>query len=159
MSFMPVSIRSAIRVLSGSERDRSALRSNTGSVEASAAPRMAAAGPERPGGTPRRRRCSTAGTNVPGPMRIRTRRRLDRISARLRVTASVNSTSASARVASARSSGDSNRMSTSPRPRGPSRTPMPRNAATSGTAAPLERTREQRGDDDDDADQRDGGDE
>jgi hypothetical protein len=44
MSLRPVSMRSAMRASFGMARDRSAFRSITGSVEASAAPRMIAAG-------------------------------------------------------------------------------------------------------------------
>ena len=43
-SFIPLSSRSATRAVGGSSGTRSTLRSNTGSVDASAAPRIAAAG-------------------------------------------------------------------------------------------------------------------
>jgi hypothetical protein len=131
-SFIPVSRRRASRGASGSAFERNTVRSRTGSVEASAAPSIAAAGADSPSSIHAVKAVIVAGTRVPGPMSrhsIRLRARSCLVS---RVTASLKRSSARPSIARAWSAGEWNPTSAIPNPHGPIATPIRRKIATRG---------------------------
>ena len=132
-SFIPLSSRSANRAGWGRAEWRIRVRSSTGSVEASAAPRIAAAGAERSSRTQAARAMSTAGRMVPGPRITAASRRCSRTSPVSTAIASVKSTRSRPSVAMTWSDSESSGMSTRPRPAGPSRAPNRRKMATWGS--------------------------
>jgi hypothetical protein len=131
-SLSPLSMRSAVRAAGGMPRWRSSPRTMTGSVEASAAPRMAAADHESPSSHRAARVSAMTVRSVPGPRTTRASLRCRRTSARSTDTASVKRTRTRLSVATSARIGESGLKSRSPRPWGPSRVPTPRNSATSG---------------------------
>ena len=131
-SFIPVSRRSAIRGASVSAFDRSTVRRRTGSVEARAAPTIAAAGPDKPSRSHALRAVIVAGTSVPGPSSRQSMRRRGRSCFVSSVTASLKRSSASPSIASEWSAGEWNPTSAMPNPHGPMAAPRRRKIATNG---------------------------
>src|SRR5689334_1787562 len=113
-------------------RRRSTLRSNTGSVDASAAPRIAAEAGAIPSNHHAATAVSAAHTIVPGPSIRKARPALRLTSFVLSVTASVNRTRVKLSVAATRRIGDSSVMSKTPSPKGPSAAPINMKTATCG---------------------------
>src|SRR5581483_8818920 len=132
MSFKPLSRRSARRTVSGSPGRLNRPRSITGSVDASAAPIIAAAAGEKSRISHAARAMSAAESKVPGPTTRNASSRWRRISAMLRLTASVKSTSARLMVATTLRIGASRETSSSCRPAGPSMAPRARKTPTCG---------------------------
>ena len=132
-SFIPLSSRSASRADVGRTGFRMSERSSTGSVEASAAPRMAAAAGWRPSSSQAASAVRAAGSSVPGPRIRAASRRCWRISPMSTPMASVKSTSSRPRVAMTWSDGESRERSTRPRPAGPSAAPSSRKIETCGS--------------------------
>ena len=143
-SFIPLSSRSPSRAGGGTAGWRSRPRSITGSVEASAAPRMAAAGSERSSSSQAASALSAAGSSVPGPRISAARRRCCLSSPMSSPMASPNSTSTRPSVAMTWSDGDSRVSSTRPSPEGPSMVPSSRKMATCGS--PVRSTTPERSD-------------
>jgi hypothetical protein len=100
-SFIPVSIRRAIRGTFGNPRNLRTLRRRTGSVDASAAPSIAAAGHDTESRNRADSAISAAGTIVPGPSSRQSSGLRSRTSVASIVTASLKRTIASASIASA----------------------------------------------------------
>ena len=132
-SLLPLSSRRARRAGGGSAGLRTRVRRRTGSVEASAAPRIAAPAGGRPSRSQAARAMSAAGRIVPGPRMSSASRRCSRTSPMSTEMASLNSTSTRASVARTSSDSDSSENSTTPRPAGPSMAPRRRKIATWGT--------------------------
>jgi hypothetical protein len=151
-SLRPLSKRSASRTGSGSPGRRSRPRNITGSVEASAAPRITAAARGKPSSSHAARASSPAERSVPGPKTRNASALLRQTSTMLRLTASVNSTRTKLRVATTRRIGESRVISSNPNPAGPSIAPSARKTLTWGEIAAIDKSGEQRRDNDDDPD-------
>ena len=133
MSLSPLSSASTWRASPGiSGAPRSSPRIMTGSVEARAAPRIAANVGVRPSNVHAATAMTLAVRSVPGPRTRRIRFRLRRTSAKLTPTASVKSTSTRPSVAMVRRICDCSSKCTSPSPSGPRMRPKRRKRATCG---------------------------
>src|SRR5262245_80567 len=131
-SFRPLSSRSANRTGSARPGRRMSPRNMIGSVEASAAPKIAAAAGARPRSNQAMPATIAAVRSVPGPKTKKARRPLRRTSARLRLTASVNRTKTKLNVATTATIGDCKVTLSNPSPAGPSAAPSARKTATCG---------------------------
>ena len=131
-SFIPLSSRSASLAVGGRAGFRRNERSSTGSVEASAAPRMAAAAGWRPRRAQAAKAMIAAGSRVPGPRISAARRCCCLTSAMSTPMASLKSTRTRPRVAMTCSEGESSPSSIRPSPAGPRPAPRRRKIATWG---------------------------